>query len=107
MDNLEFVTARGQNLMASSVWSGGQEFLIVPIPSDRIDSATADILAQQSIAIVPGLKITEKSSGKLFEVLSAPKGYSRHVEIKDIRRDLTPVHIPEDELRQQYRFSSM
>ena len=107
MNNSEFVNVRGQNLMAVSTWVSGQEFLIVAVPTDRIDSATADILAQQSIEITPGLKITEKSSGKLFEVLSAPRGYSRHVEIKDIRRNLKPVNIPEDELRQKYRFTSM
>jgi len=104
MSNSEFVNVRGQNLMASSVWAGGQEFLIIAVPGDRIDSATADIVAQQSIAIVPGLKITEKSTGTLFEILSKPEGYSRLVRIKDIRRNLTPVNISEDELRQKYRF---
>jgi hypothetical protein len=44
MDNSEFVTVRGQNLLANSVWSGGQEFLIIAIPVDRQDSATADIV---------------------------------------------------------------
>ena len=107
MNNSEFVNVRGQNLLANSVWSGGQEFLIIAIPGDRQDAATADIVAQQSIEIVPGLKVTEKATGKLFEILSPPTGYSRHVRIKDVRRNLTPVNVPEDELRQKYRFTSM
>jgi hypothetical protein len=107
MNNSEFVNVRGQNLMANSVWAAGQEFLIIAIPPHHFDSATADILAQQAIEITPGLKITEKATGKLFEVLSGPEGYSRHVQIKDVRRNLNPVHIPEDELRQKYRFSSV
>jgi len=104
--NMEFISFRGQQLEATIISAGGQDFVIAPI-GDRMDRATAEILAQQNIAIVPGLKITEKTTGTLFQVLSKPEGYSRLVRIKDIRRNLTPVNIPEDELRQKYRFTSM
>jgi hypothetical protein len=53
---------------------------------------------------VPGLKIKNKKSGKEFEILSKPEGYSRHVTIKDTRRNLNPESITEDELRQNFRF---
>jgi len=107
MDNLEFLDFRGQKLVATTTWVGTQEFVMAAIPGDRQDSATAEIYAQQNIAIVPGLKITEKTTGTLFQVLSKPEGYSRLVRIKDVRRNLTPVMVPEDELRQKYRFTSM
>lgn len=100
---MEFVNFRGKNLEATLITVGGQDFLIAAV-GDRQDLAIADIYAQQKIEIVPGLKVMEKKSGKEFEVLSAPIGYSRHVRIKDIRRNLTPVNVPEDELRQNYRF---
>ncbi|MEG4281009.1 hypothetical protein QUA62_26640 [Microcoleus sp. MON1_C1] len=104
MSNSEFVNVRGQNLMASSVWAGGQEFLIIAIPSDRQDSATAEIYAQQNIEIVPGLKIQNKKSGKEFEILSKPSGFMKHIKIKETRRNIIPEPITEDELRQNYRF---
>lgn len=106
MDNLEFVDFRGQKLVATTTWVGAQEFVMAAVPSDRQDAATADIFAQQNILIVPGLKVTEQM-GKLFEVLSKPEGYSRLVRIKDVRRNLTPVNISEDELRRNFRFTSM
>ena len=106
MDSVEFLDFRGKKLVATTTWVGAQEFVMAPVPSDRQDAATAEIYAQQNIQIVPGLKITDKM-GKLFEVLSSPTGYSRLVTIKDIRRNLTPVNIPEDELRQKYRFTAM
>lgn len=74
------------------------------VPSDRSDANTAEILAQQNIDIVPGLKVVEKKTGKEFEILSKPDGYSRHVTIKDARRNLNPVNVTEDELRQNFRF---
>jgi hypothetical protein len=107
MNNSEFVNVRGQNLLAVSTWASGQEFLIIAIPRANFDAATASIVAQQSIDIVPGLKVTERTTGKLFEILSPPTGYSRHVQIKDIKRNLTPINVTEDELRQKYRFTSM
>jgi hypothetical protein len=107
MDNSEFVNVRGQSLLANTMWVGGQEFLIVAIPRNSQDAITAEILAQQNIQIVPGLKVAEKATGTLFEILSKPEGYSRHVRIKDIRRNLTPINVPEDELRQKYRFTSI
>ncbi len=106
MDNLEFLDFRGQKLVATTTWVGGQEFVMAAVPSDSQDSATAEIYAQQNIQIVPGLKITDRT-GKLFEVLSKPEGYSRLVRIKDVRRNLTPVNISEDELRRNFRFTSM
>jgi hypothetical protein len=106
MDNLEFLDFRGQKLVATTTWVGGQEFVLAAIPVDRQDSTTAEILAQQNIEIVPGLKITDRS-GKLFEILSRPTGFSKHVRIKDVRRDLTPINVTEDELRRNFRFTSM
>jgi hypothetical protein len=106
MDNLEFVDFRGKKLVATTTWVGAQEFVMAAIPSDRQDAATAEIYAQQNIAIVPGLKITDKM-GKLFEVLSKPEGHSRLVRIKDVRRNLTPINVSEDELRRNFRFTSM
>jgi hypothetical protein len=106
MDNLEFLDFRGKKLVATTTWVGGQEFVMAAVPGDRQDSATAEIYAQQNIEIVPGLKIMEKKTGKEFEILSQPKGYSRHVTIKDARRNLNPVNVTEDELRQNFRFVS-
>ena len=103
MDNFEFVSFRGKNLEATRITVARQEFIIAAV-GDRVDSATAEIYAQQKIDIVPGLKVVEKKSGTLFEILSKPEGYSRLVKIKDTRRNLTPVNIAEDELRQNYRF---
>ena len=74
------------------------------VPSDRQDSITAEIYAQQNIEIVPGLKIKEKKSGKEFEIVSKPEGFSRHVRIKDARQKLISTQITEDELRRNYRF---
>jgi len=93
MNNSEFVNVRGQNLLANSLWSGGQEFLIIAIPGDRQDSATADIYAQQQeIKIEPGMRIKDKRSGIEFKILSKPTGYYKQVEI-------------EDEIHQNFRFA--
>lgn len=100
---MEFVNFRGKNLEATLITVGGQDFLIAAV-GDRQDLAIADIYAQQNIQIVPGLKITEKKTGKEFEILSKPIGFMRQVSIKDTRRNLTPVMVPEDELRLNYRF---
>ena len=100
---MEFISFRGKNLEATMITVAGQDFVMAAV-SDRLDSATADIYAQQKIDIVPGLKATEKKSGTLFEILSRPIGYSRQVSIKDTRRNLTPINVTEDELRQNYRF---
>ena len=104
MEPIEFITFRGKLLEAKLTWLGNQEIIQAAIPSDHIDSATADVYLQQKIEIVPGLKITEKKSGTLFEILSKPEGYSRFVSIKDVRRNLSGINISEDELRQNYRF---
>lgn len=100
---MEFISFRGKNLEATMITVAGQEFVMAAV-GDRLDSASADIYAQQKIEIVPGLKATEKKSGTLFEILSKPEGYSRHVKIKDTRRNLTPINVTEDELRKNYRF---
>jgi hypothetical protein len=100
---MEFVNVRGKTLQATLVTVAGQEFLIAAV-GDRYDSAIADIYAQQNIQVVPGLKIQNKKSGKEFEILSKPIGYSRQVTIKETRRDIIPAPITEDELRQNYRF---
>lgn len=99
---MEFISFRGKNLEATVITVGGQEFVMAAV-GDRADSATAEIYGQK-IEIVPGLKVIEKKSGTLFEILSSPIGYSRLVSIKDIRRNLTPVNVPEDKLRQEFRF---
>lgn len=104
MDSFEFVDFRGKKLVATTTWVGGQEFVMAAVPSDRQDSATAEIYAQQNIAIVPGLRVMEKRSGKEFEILSSPTGFMKQVSIKDTRRNLTPVRVTEDELRRNYRF---
>lgn len=104
MESVEFVDFRGKKLVATTTWVGTQEFVMAPVPGDRQDAATAEIYAQQNIDIVPGLTIKEKKTGKEFTVLSKPIGYSRHVTIKDARRNLNPENITEDELRQNYRF---
>ncbi|MEG4446704.1 hypothetical protein QUB49_33945 [Microcoleus sp. AT9_B4] len=100
---MEFVNFRGKNLEATLITVGGQDFLIAAV-GDRQDLAIAEIYAQQKIEIVPGLKVCEKKSGTLFEVLSQPSGHLRHVRIKDSRRNLTPVNVTEDDLRRNYRF---
>lgn len=104
MDSVEFLDFRGKKLVATTSWVGSQEFVMAAVLSDRADSAAADVYAQQNIQIVPGLKIKNKKSGKEFEILSKPEGYSRHVTIKDTRRNLNPESITEDELRQNFRF---
>jgi hypothetical protein len=104
MDSEEFLDFRGKKLVATTTWVGHQEFVLAAIPGDRQDAINAEIYAQQKIEIVPGLKVMEKKSGKEFEILSKPNGYSRLVTLKDTRRNLTPVMVPEDELRQNYRF---
>jgi hypothetical protein len=94
--------------MANSVWSGGQEFLIIAIPGDRQDAATtSDIVAQQPIEIVPGMKIKDKKTGQEFKVLSKPTGFYRQVEIQDIHHVQLSLHVLEDELRQRYHFISV
>ena len=102
---MEFISFRGKNLEATRITVAGQEFVMAAV-GDRVDSATAEIYAQQKIDIVPGLKVIEKKSGTLFEILSSPIGYSRLVKIKDTRRNLTPINVSEDELRQNYRFAA-
>ncbi|MEG4087524.1 MULTISPECIES: hypothetical protein [unclassified Microcoleus] len=99
----EFINFRGKNLPATMITVGGQDFLIAAV-GDRQDSAIADIYAQQNIEIVPGLKVMERKSGTLFEILSQPSGHLRHVRIKDTRRNLTPINVTEDRLRQDFRF---
>lgn len=106
MEPIEFLTFRGKQLEAKVTWLGNQEIVQAAIPSDRIDSAAFEVYAQQKIDIVPGLKIIHKKSGKEFEILSHPTGYSRHVSVKDSRRDwMNSVTITEDDIRQNYRFS--
>lgn len=99
---------RGQNLLASSVWAGGQEFLIVAIPGDRADSGNGDTYAQQQpIEIAPGLRIKDKKTGQEFKVLSKPTGFYKQVEIQDIHHMQLSLRVLEDELRQKYHFISM
>lgn len=100
---MEFVNFRGRNLQANLITVAGQEFVIAAV-GDRYDSAIADIYAQQNIEIVPGLRVVNKKSGTEFKILSKPIGYSKHVSIQETRRNLSPVNVPEDELRQNYRF---
>jgi hypothetical protein len=108
MSNSEFVNVRGQNLVASSVWVGAQEFLIVAVPSDRADSGNSDShVPQQPMEIAPGLIIKEKKSGQEYKVLSKPSGYSREIEIQDIHHMRLSFSIPEDELRQKFWILSM
>ena len=104
MDSVEFLDFRGKKLVATTTWVGGQEFVMAAVPSDRQDSINAEIYAQQKIDIVPGLKVMEKKWGKEFAILSKPIGYSKHVSIQETRRNLSPVNVSEDELRQNYRF---
>jgi hypothetical protein len=106
MSNSEFVNARGQNLLASSVWAGGQEFLIVAVPGDRPDSGNSTP-PTQPIEIVPGLRIKDKKSGQEFKVFSKPIGHLRLVEIQDIHHMQLSRHISEDELRQKFWILSM
>lgn len=100
---MEFISFRGKNLEATIITVGGQEFVMAAV-GDRLDSATAEIYAQQNIEIVPGLKVREKKSGTLYEILSKPIGFMKQVTIKDSARNITPVNVPEDELRQRFRF---
>jgi hypothetical protein len=105
MEPIEFLSFRGKQLEAKVMWLGNQEVVMAAIHSNRVDSLSADVYAQQKIDIKPGLKITNKKSGKEFEVLSHPAGYSRHVTIKDSRRDtMNSITITEEDLRQNYRF---
>ena len=104
MDSVEFLDFRGKKLVASTTWVGSQEFVMAAIPIDRQDAINAEIYAQQKIDIVPGLKVMEKKTGTEFQILSKPNGYSRLVTLKDTRRNLTPVMVPEDDLRRDYRF---
>jgi hypothetical protein len=104
MDSVEFLDFRGKKLVATTAWVGAQEFVMAAVPSGRTDSATAEIYAQQNIEIVPGLKVMEKKSGKEFEILSKPIGYSKHVTIKETRRNIISAPITEDDLRQNFRF---
>jgi hypothetical protein len=105
MEPVEFITFRGKLLEAKITWLGNQEIVQTAIPSDRIDSATFDVYAQQKINIEPGLKICHKRTGKEFEILSHPIGYSRHVSVRDSRRStMNPVNITEENLRENYRF---
>lgn len=90
---------------ATIIRTGGQEFVIAPI-GDRLDSTAARIYAQQKIEIVPGLKVMNLETGTTYQVLSRPEGIMRHVRIKDVARNLTPIAVTEDELRQKYRFMS-
>lgn len=102
---MEFLSFRGQQLEATIVNAGGQDFVIAPI-GDRLDSTAARIYAQQKIDIVPGLKVTELATGTSYEVLSRPEGIMRHVRLLDYKRGLSPIAVTEDELRQKYRFMS-
>lgn len=100
---MEFINFRGKNLEATMITVAGQQFVMAAV-GDRLDSATAEIYAQQNIEIVPGLKVKEKKSGTLYEILSKPIGFMKQVTIKDTARNLTPINIPEDKLRQEFRF---
>ena len=102
---MEFLSFRGQQLEATVIRTGGQEFMIAPI-GDRLDSTAARIYAQQKIDIVPGLEVMELATGTRYKVLSQPSGIMRHVRIKDIARNLTLIAVTEDELRQKFRFMS-
>ena len=103
---MDFLSFRGQNLEATVVRVGSQEFVFAPLPSQYMDSATARIYSQQKIEIVPGLKLQEIATGTSYEVLSKPEGHMRQVRIKDYRRGLTPINVTEDELRKRFRFVS-
>ena len=102
---MEFLSFRGQQLEATVIRTGGQEFVIAPI-GDRLDSTAPRIYAPQKIDIVPGLKVMELETGTTYQVLSRPEGIMRHVRLKDIVRNLTPIAVTEDELRQKFRFMS-
>ena len=104
MDNIEFVTVRGKMREGVCTWANGQEFIIVAVPGDRQDAATAKIYPQQEIEIVPGLRIKEKESGQEFKILSKPIGYCKMVEIQDIHHMRLSTHASEDEIRQNFRF---
>ena len=100
---MEFISFRGKNLEATVIMIAGQEFVMASV-ADRFDSIAADVYSQQKIDIVPGLKITEKKTGVLFEILSKPEGYSRLVSVKNVRRNLSGINISEEDLRKNYRF---
>jgi len=100
---MEFISFRGKNLEATMITVAGQQFVMAAV-GDRLDSATAEIYSQQNIDIVPGLKVREKKTGVLYEILSKPIGFMKQVSIKDTSRNLTPVNITEDKLRQEFRF---
>jgi hypothetical protein len=102
---MEFLSFRGQQLEATIVRAGGQEFVMAPI-STWLDSTAARIYAQQKIDIVPGLEVRELETGTRYKVLSEPTGHMRHVRIKDILRNTTPINVTEDVLRQKFRFVS-
>lgn len=87
MEPIEFLTFRGKQLEAKVTWLGNQEIVQAAIHNNRVDSLSADVYAQQKIDIKPGLKITHRKTGKEFEILSTPAGFSRQVTIKDSRRD--------------------
>ncbi|MEG4521048.1 hypothetical protein [Microcoleus sp. AT9_A5] len=96
---------RGQQLEATVISAGGQDFVIAAV-GDRLDSTAARIHSQQKIDIVPGLEVRELATGTRYKVLSRPEGHMRHVRIKDETRNLTPIAVTEDVLRQNYRFVS-
>lgn len=103
---MEFLSFRGQQLEATVISAGGQDFVIAAV-GDRMDSTAARIYSQQKIDIVPGLEVRAIDTGKKYKVLSAPEGYMRHVKIKDESRyDNTPINVTEDVLRQKFRFVS-
>lgn len=102
---MEFLNFRGQQLEATIISTGGQDFVIAAV-GDRLDSAAARIHAQQKIEIVPGLKLTEIATGTTYQVVTKPEGFMRQVMIKDVLRNLTPIAVTEDVLRQKYRFIS-
>lgn len=101
---MEFINFRGTNLEATIVRAGGQEFIIAAIPATKMDSDAARIYSQQKIEIVPGLKVMELATGTKYEVLSRPEGFFQAVQIKDTLRNATPIFVPENELRQNFRF---
>ncbi|MEG4287263.1 hypothetical protein QUB68_29580 [Microcoleus sp. A006_D1] len=102
---MEFLNFRGQQLEATIVSTGGQDFVIAAV-GDRMDATATRIYAQQKIDIVAGLEVMEIATGTRYKVLSPPEGFMRQVMIKDIARNLTPIAVTEDVLRQKYRFMS-
>jgi hypothetical protein len=104
MENLELINVRGKNLLAHSMWVGGQEFLIIAIPGDRQDAAPDPYPQQQEIKIALGLRIKNKKSGQEFKILSKPTEYYKQVELQDIHHMQLPLHLTEDEIRQNFWF---